>query len=114
MQQEGETARSMARSLKTAVGYAAGRSGGCPDGSRAVRIVFCSARFRRQTGDCRCTEACSNLFAIPEDGDFVVYEGESDLSEGKRLKTGRYDGDRITMDRVRGKIIIVIPMRFPQ
>ena len=109
MQQEGETARSMARSLKTAVGYAAAGLAAVLT-AVVLSVLFSVAPVSDGRQGIAVALKPAYLFAIPEDGDFVVYEGESDLSEGKRLKTGRYDGDRITMDRVRGKIIIVIPM----
>lgn len=52
------------------------------------------------------------LFSVPEDGDYVVYEGESGLSGGESLKVGYYDGTEMAMEHVRGKVIAVIPLHL--
>lgn len=52
------------------------------------------------------------LFSVPSEGDLVIYAGESSVSEGKTLKTGVYDGEEITMEQVRGKVIVTVPWSF--
>ena len=52
------------------------------------------------------------VFSIPEDGDLVVYDSQSNKAEGNRLRAAVYDSDEMDMASVRGKIIMKVPGKF--